>query len=80
MNERMPNRLPHAFDATMMGADPSFLFQIGRTSRGEVAIISKYPSSALTPQGAKEFAAKLVRAAERIERGEVPMKEGKEGG
>lgn len=80
MSERLPNRLPHPIEATMMGADPSFLFQIGRTDHGEVAIVSKFPVAALTPKGAKEFAAKLVKAAERIERGEVPMKEGREGG
>lgn len=57
----------------MIGDNQQNIVQVGRMAGGKVVLATKYPTIAFAPAEAKGLAQLLIKAAERIERGDVPL-------
>lgn len=66
--------------AILFGANESDIFQVGRVDGGYVLVRSKYPLTRLDPATARELAQLLIKAADQINAGDLPLAPGKDAG
>lgn len=60
-------------EIVLIGDDETNVINVGRSSDGRVMITCRYPRILTSPAQARELAKLLIKAADRIERGDVPL-------
>lgn len=66
--------------AILYGANESNIFQVGRVAGGHVLVKAKYPLTRLDPATARELAQLLIKVANKVDAGDLPLAPGKDAG